>query len=165
VRTSTFLVGLMLPVLATGVHGQDLSSLAPDTRVRVTTLHHPRWQLGVTSSARVRDTLTLYVRASTALTRQPLAIPLANLLRVDQYTGRRNHWMTGAALGTVLGGVAAFLVVRSTLCSSYARSDGGCSGVDVPITLLGAGGGGILGGLLGLVSHSDKWTRLALPPM
>ena len=149
--------------LATEGRGQALSSLAPDTRIRLTTLHHLNWQLGVTSGANVRDTLILYVGALTGLARQPLAIPVADLLRVDQYAGRRNHWMTGAALGTVLGGVAAFIIVRSTLCSSYARSDGGCSGVDVPITLLGAGGGGIIGGLLGLLSHSDKWSPLTIP--
>jgi len=163
VRTSTLLVGLLTVALATEVRGQDLSSLAPDTRIRVTTLHHLKWQLGVTSNARIRDTLILYVGAMPGLARQPLAIPVTDLLRVDQYTGRRNHWMTGAALGTVLGGVAAFVIVRSTLCSSYARSDGGCSGVDVPITLLGAGGGGIIGGLLGLLSHSDKWRPLTIP--
>jgi len=164
---SRLIAALLLLVLArpdalTGQAAAPAASLRPGARVRIARIAVK--PLVATVVARIGDTLV--VRAPGLA--KPLALPLAEISRLDVSTGRHRNLGKGMLVGIVAGGAvgAGLGAVTYQPCTSTeflgclgAPSDRGES-----VTI-----GGILGGALGLVAGSligaarrDTWKRVPL---
>jgi hypothetical protein len=140
---------------------QDIAAaaaLVPGTRVGITTRDDSKPRVAVVV-ARTADTLQLQM-AGLANT---VAVPLAEISRLDVSTGRHRNVYKGMIIGVFAGGAGGALLGAASYqpCTRnclFAPSDAGDSGLI----------GGIAGGALGLVVGSligsarvDDWKRVA----
>jgi hypothetical protein len=142
---------LLLPQLSSG------QALPPGTRVRFS---HPG-EGTRTGTVVAFTTDTLEVRLPDRP--EPARLPLDQVTRLDVSRGMRHQPLTRAGLGLLVGG-ALGAAGGLTLASRDCGSQWGCANKTAPAILVGVGGG-IVGGMLGLLSGaipSERWERVPL---
>jgi hypothetical protein len=133
------------------------ASLAPGARLRITTRDGEKPRIA-TLVARTADTLQLRMAGSA----NTVAMPLADISRLDVSTGQHRNVYKGMILGVLAGGGGGALLGAASYqpCTSqclFAPANAGASAVI----------GGVAGGALGLVVGSligavrvDDWKRV-----
>lgn len=140
-------------------------------RVRVTFPCEPANQEPAGSEARacraegsmvrlVTDTIVLAAGDSTSATTS--AYDLNKVSRVEVATGKKSHWLPGAAIGFVVGSAAAYAALASGgstgICDQSANQDAISSGECVALSALVGGVPGFgLGAVVGLFIRSERW--------
>ena len=126
-------------------------SIGPGDRVRIKgltlTSQSVPWVVGTLES--IRDSI-LVLRSDSGL--PPREIRFNQIQRLEVHQGKKTNVVTGAVVGTLIGttlGVVVGLIVTQ-------------DATDLPVgvgtlTAMGAGGGLVLGTLIGAASHSDRW--------
>jgi hypothetical protein len=153
---------LLLVATPVAGRGQALTSVAPDTRVRVELLAterswHGREQVQSVVGTLVEtraDTLLLAVRAGAA----PIRIPLASTRAVFVTHGRPPRWQS-ALRGAVVPAIVGAALSAAT--SSIRRRPGDRR--PVQMALSSAAWGAASGAALGAWSPKERWRRLTVP--
>ncbi len=140
------LLAIVGPVMA-----QQVQGLASGARVRVWTLEpHSERRVGTLVALR-RDSLLMQLDGDT----DTMRIARAAVTRIDASEGRRSHVVTGLILGAAAGGTTGYFIGKGLDNTSVCGS--GCEWlVAGPL----AGVGGVLGGLLGAVTRTDRWKEV-----
>ncbi len=151
-------IGLILLSMGDASLAGQAAAVAPGSRVRLRT-----------GSSRLEgqvvrvdtDSLSLILSAGN---RGPIAIPAAQVQSLDVWGGRASQWRSGAEIGSFVGFAAASAV--------FAARMGRCVGAACAKSVLwvdygavGSLAGAVVGGLVGIVFHSDRWERVPLGPV
>ena len=161
-RTRYRLALLLLIATPVAVRGQALTSVAPDTRVRIDLLAtgrswHGREQVQSVVGTLVEthaDTVLLAVRAGAA----PVRIPLASTRAVFVTRGRPPRWqaaLRGAVVPAIMG------AALSAAASSIRHRPGDPSRGQMALS--SAAWGAASGAALGAWSPKERWRRLTVP--
>lgn len=148
-RVSSLLVVLLLAPL-TDVLGQE-QPLQPGQRVRVTVPDLGIDRLAATFNAFESGMLTVTADST-------MRIPLASVTRLDLYQGRHGHPWRGAGLG-FLGGAAIGTAIGAAVADPGDEFE---AVIIVICTAVGAGGGALIGALVGFIAKTDKWEKVPL---
>ncbi len=150
-------ISLLIVVLAvtsfTNLHAQDSPPVAVGTRVRVT----------ADPLAIDKYDGTLQGWADDSVTVDTLQVALTQLTRLDVYRGRKSNArkvaLIGAASLASVGAAVALVVCSDGAC----ESDGDYTALAVGVlTLGGAAGGALIGGIIGALIKSDRWEEVPL---
>jgi hypothetical protein len=141
---------LLLPTLA----GAQQPQLSAGQRVRATAPALGLVRVPATIAA--TDAGALVLRTATSQ-----EVPLAQVERLEVYTGRRSHWLLGAGVGFVAGAGVTYAVLGSggstALCNRSANQDALSTGECLGLVAAGGVAGAGLGALVGALIKSDKW--------
>ena len=113
----------------------------------------------------IGDTIVLAAGKSEAATTS--AYDLNEVSRVEVSTGTKSHWLTGAAIGFVVGGTVAYLALSSggstSTCDQSANQDAISVGECIALaTAVGGLPGFGLGALVGTFIRSERWQQVPL---
>lgn len=157
-RTFPLLI-CFLGFITESVSAQTAGSLPAGSYVRAAV--GERWQYGTFERA-MTDSLILRVGKRGE---ERLALPLSSILRLQTWSGRKNHVITGLLMGGLVG-VAGGAAVGDAVCgSSGGFFEPDCADAPVPEIVGGAIGGLALGGLGALIGWSiktDRWEEVPL---
>lgn len=129
------------------------ASIEPGARVRIK-VRSLSTQLIVGTIESVRDSI-LVLRSNPAT--PPTEIRFSHIERLEVSQGRKTNAARGAVIGTLIGGGVGTVV---GLIGKSAGSDLP-SNLAVTTGAIGAGGGLLIGTLLGAASQSDRWVRVS----
>ncbi len=95
------------------------------------------------------------------------AHPLESVSRVEVSTGTKSHWLTGAAIGFVVGGTVAYVALSSggstSICDQSANQDAASVGECIALsTAVGGLPGFGVGALVGTFIRSERWQEVPL---
>ena len=160
--TALLVVLLARPDALVGQAAQSASSIRPGTRVRIT-------QTG--QKARVAtmvSTGTDTVLVRWAETTGAVAVPLAEVSRLDVSTGRHRNLVKGAVLGTLGGAALGAVAAAATFEPCTSTAPFGCFGAfesrgeaGVAGAALAGAVGLVVGTVIGMRSH-ESWHRVPL---
>ena len=142
------LIGLALTILiilpVPSAQAQADSGLGIGDRARITSPEAPRGRTdGVLEHSTSRDTVVL----------SGSPISRTSIMRIEGFAGRKSHWLAGSVVGLVVGaGLGA------VSCTGYCDTDIG----PAPYAIAGGLLGVIVGGLVGLFIHTDRWESTSL---
>lgn len=156
-RILSLVVALVLTAQA-GLFAQQEPPVVSGDRVRIAapTVDPEDWLVG-TLVETAADTCVLAVdnQADT------LALPFASVTRFEVNRGRRSHWVTGAALGAVVGGAGGALL--GYMSCIYEPKESDC--VQTHVTVGAVVGGtvlGLVGAGIGSAIKTDRWEEVPL---
>ena len=164
---SRLIAGLLVLALAhpaalVGQAAPKASTLAPGARVRITNAESERRIATVV--ARQGDTLLVRWPEFTT----PVAVPLADISRLEVSTGRHRRVLKGLLLGTAAGGVTGLLIGAVSYEPCETTEFLGCF-LEPESRAASAAFGGAVGGALGLVVGSlaglarhERWQGVPL---
>ena len=149
----TFVVVLLNVCLATPAASQPTTTLAPGTRVRVTTRDstlveqdgfevHSRDGVG-TLVALKGDSLILASGTARTTWHMP------SVTRLEVYRGRESAWPVGALVGAAVAGVGSLILLSTSRSSSEYEVP------EIFVVLVGAAGGALLGAGIGAPIRRD----------
>jgi len=153
---------LARPDALTGQSAQTAAAIRPGTRVRIT-------QAG----QKPRIAIMVAPRADTLLVRWPehsnaVAVPLAEVSRLDVSTGRHRKLLKGAMVGTLSAGTVGALLGAVTYSPCKTTEAFGCFLAPTggsESALLGGAVGGVLGLVVGTIAgvpSREGWHRVPL---
>ncbi len=148
-------LALILMAIAGSAHAQTEDtqnvSVGDKVRVRARTLYSP--VVGAVTGLNT-DTLHIRIRREAAA----LAIPLAEITRIEVSRGRRSNFLRGIALGGLVGAFAGASIGLATSQNSILSptEQAGALGA------IGAGAGALIGGIIGAASSGDRWVVVQL---
>ena len=160
--TALIVVLLARPDVLTGQAAMPEGAVGPGARVRITQAgQKPRIAVVVARSA---DTLVVRWPEYT----NPVALPFAEISRLDLSTGRHRKVLKGAAIGTLSAGAAGAILGAATYTPCESTEFLGCLMAPTSASE-SAAIGGVLGGALGLIVGTlvglpkrDDWHRVSL---
>ena len=98
-----------------------------------------------------------------------LSVPVRDMVRLEQRSGRRSAFWTGADYGAWIGGISGvgvgLTLIKPAVCTDPVRHSCRKPVQGVVGGLTGALGGALLGGILGAVLGRDRWQPVCLEAM
>jgi hypothetical protein len=85
-----------------------------------------------------------------------LEIPRSQIAKLEQWRGKKSHWLAGLGVGAVVGGLSTI-----PFCSGWCSSDGEALGSVVALAGIGAAGGALIGAII----RTDRWETVRVPPV
>ena len=153
-------VSLAIALLAGLGHAAPLAAQADGTPIRIRTAARPgKW---ITGRAAGITTDSIGIVPDTSA--DTLRYARNELHRLEVSVGRKSNAGRGALIGGgILGGLGVVLGV-ACVADTDEGDFIGCEGSDVPLFgLAGAATGAAVGGLIGALSHREKWEAVEIP--
>jgi hypothetical protein len=165
-RQTILCFSLLLLAPLASFAAQDVPSLAPGARVRVTTLeHHPEIS-HLFTDVKIRHTGTLIaLNADTLLLKpdgqsSPRMIPLAHVTGLDMSRGwasRGERATMGSGIGFLVGGVILAIAGGTAL-----EENSGSPGARMILFMIGGVPGAAIGAVVGESTAGERWEQVPL---
>ena len=157
----------LLAVVASDIHAQQATPLAPGTRVRVgvpTTADHRGWQIVTVQHltgrlvALRRDTLFVDVGGAS-----PTTVALGRVSTIEISSGTKSNAGKGALIGGLVGAALGGVAMAGACSAEILGEEASCGGGEVAGGVVVFGLGGAAAGLfIGALIKSESWQSIPL---